>query len=303
MIWRIGNSIINSGISLILVILIAHGCTSETEEEIQSPPSVVTYDESGEYTFFHDGISREFILYKPPSLKENAPLLFFLHGYQGIASQYRSWLNLDRLADQYGFAICYPQGAVDFSDTPHWNADLNISNVDDVGFLVNLAQRLVEDNDFDPTKVYTSGLSNGGFMSYTLICQAPKVFYGMASIIGTMSGATWRSCNPAVYRSILQISGVNDQLVPIDGSLTTAGGWGGAPHMDTIMGYWLDRFELSIIDTTFIEPNTEIRKSTDGQGLNLWYYKVQNLGHIYPTPQNEAGFDTGELLFEFFSSL
>lgn len=290
-------------VKLILFIsgLLLFSCNNEVAELNPTTPTAVTFDRTGTYSLFHDGLTREFIFYKPEDLEPEAPLIFFLHGYQGKASDYQQWLGLDLFADKYRFAVCYPQGSEDFSGTPHWNADLRISNVDDVGYLVKLAERLVDDNGFLPDQVFTSGLSNGGFMSYTLICKASETFHAMASIIGTMSGETWLNCDSEIPRPILQLSGVADDVVPIDGSMTTSGGWGGAPHMDVIMQYWFEELNCKQTDTSYIGPNTQVLKSTNGKGLDLWYYKIEGMGHNYPVEENEAGFNGGELLSEFFA--
>ena len=58
-----------------------------------------------------DGIERTYKLYLPANIKPNAPLIFVLHGYGG--SNNLDFLGANKLADEHGFAVCYPLGAKD----------------------------------------------------------------------------------------------------------------------------------------------------------------------------------------------
>ena len=294
----------NSTKFLITVLFGLLSCNSAEDPNTPTEPlqpTVVTANRSGNYTLFQDGVGRPYILHVPNGVNENSSLVFFLHGYQGDARAYQSFLGLDAVADEHNFIVCYPQGSNDFQGTPHWNAGLRISNVDDVGFLVALANKIVADNNLDPSRVFTSGLSNGGFMSYTLMCEAPETFRAMASIIGTMSGDTYNTCPYDRPKPILQLSGLDDKIVPIDGSMTTSGGWGGAPHMDDIINKWCEVNACNVSFTEEIGLDTDvIRYSTEDGLSNIWYYKISNFGHEWPTEINSARLNGAELIWEFF---
>ena len=128
-----------------------------------------------------------------------------------------------------GFAVCYPQGEEDLEGIPHWNARLSISKTDDIGFLSALASHLQAQHSLNASKTFVCGISNGGFMSYTLVAERPDVFKAAASVIGTMSGHTWEHRNSIRPVPILQVSGLDDEVIPYNGSMSKAGGWGGAP--------------------------------------------------------------------------
>ena len=64
-------------------------------------------------TFEHGGLTRDYQLYKPANLPANAPLLFVLHSYSGSASLIRNYSAMNALANENGFAVCYPQGLID----------------------------------------------------------------------------------------------------------------------------------------------------------------------------------------------
>ena len=120
-------------------------------------------------TFNYNGQERQYLIHVPNSLPVNAPLVFMLHGYTGNAPRLRESIDLDGIANSQNFVVCYPQGLLDNDNYPHWNARLSISNVDDIGFLSALAQHLQIQYNLDTSRTYTSGFSNGGFMSYTCL--------------------------------------------------------------------------------------------------------------------------------------
>ena len=260
-------------------------------------------------TFDHDGVTRQYILYLPDNLPENAPLVFVLHGHGMNAVNMMNYVDMNTIADENGFAVCYPKGSLDYEGNTHWNARLNISTIDDIGFLTELAKYLQSEHDLSDEKTFSCGFSNGGFMSYTLACEVPDVFTAVASVAGTMSGYTWDNRNISEPISILHIHGVDDYLVPIDGSIKEEGGWGGAPHVDIIIDYWINLNNCTTTETEFLPPNTNAYYYLDGiNGNQVWYYKIDNYGHEWPGGRSlkkpgynpDVGIDASEVIWEFF---
>ena len=252
-------------------------------------------------TFNHDEIERKYLLYVPKNLPSNAPLVFMLHGYRGDARDYMGELGMNAIADKHHFAICYPQGEDDREGIPHWNARLKISEVDDIGFLTNLAFHLQKQHRFSPTNTYTCGVSNGGFMSYTLIAEKPEVFRAAASVIGTMSGYTWRHRQLIRPVPILQISGLDDEVVPYDGTMASDGGWGGAPNQSSIIEFLTTLNKTKSNQTIHVSNQTTAHIYHDGvHGNEIWHYKIKNFGHRIPG-NRELGCSVGSLIWKFFA--
>lgn len=293
--WMSNKTKVNVKLSLliagILFLLINNSCEKNDDlTEIQN------------LSFNHNGVEREYIFYRPNNLPANAPLVFVLHGFTMTAQFMLDYTDINDLAGDNGFAVCYPQGTLSDGGVTHWNANLTISNADDVGFLKELAIYLQAEYNLNPQRTFSCGFSNGGFMSYTLACEAPNVFRAIASVAGTMSRNTWNNCNPSEPIPVLQISGVNDELVPIDGSMSSVGGWGGAPPMDTIIYYWANLNSCTTIDTVFIPSSTTAFYHRNGINDNeVWYYKIDNWGHEWPASGNESGTNASEVIWEFFS--
>ncbi len=73
-----------------------------------------------------------------------------------------------------------------------------------------MAQELQTQYNLDPEGTFTSGVSNGGRMSYHLVYERLDVFKAAGSILGRMDNNIWKNRNEVAAVSILQISGKID---------------------------------------------------------------------------------------------
>lgn len=258
-----------------------------------------------------DGIERDYILYLPASLTTDAPLVFNLHGYGSNGGEQMLYSGMNSVADEHGFAVCYPRGTNDNQGFPHWNAGLNISTTDDVGFLTALAEYLQNEYILDSERTFSCGMSNGGFMSYHLACQAPETFKAIASVTGTMSSGTFDNCSPSVPVPVLEIHGTADPVVPYNGTVDVPG-WGDFIGTEIVIDYWAnlngcsEYDEVNLPDTDPNDGSTVVsRKYTDcTTGNRVWLYTVIGGGHDWPGAvfgTANQDFEASELIWEFFS--
>ena len=255
-------------------------------------------------SFQHDGLTRRYRLYKPDSLPGNAPLVFVLHGLlQGALDGIPFGFN--QIADTAGFAVCYPQGATSNNGTPHWNAGLNESftTVDDIGYLSELATFLQQEHDLDSNRTFCCGFSNGGYMCYTLACEASDVFKAIASVSGYMSGYTWGNCVPHDPIPVLHIIGLDDEPALLEGSSEPGTiGWGGAPALDVIIKFWADLNKCTTADTVALTDRTTAYYFRDGiEGNEVWCYKISNHAHQWPMSGDPSGIHAAEEIWGFFN--
>jgi len=177
-----------------------------------------------------DGRDRTAHLYVPASLSENqrVPLLVALHGGTGWGKQFEFTSGYDRLADQHGFLVVYPDGigAGPNADALRtWNGGVCCGRaaregVDDVAFLRQLVETVSNDSRVDPDRVFATGHSNGMIMSYRLVCEAADVFVAAAGQAGTLGVD---DCRPSRPVSLRHIHGSADTNLPIDGGVGTTG--------------------------------------------------------------------------------
>jgi polyhydroxybutyrate depolymerase len=117
-------------------------------------------------SFLVDGVYRNYILHIPTgySSATQHPLVLNLHGYTSNASQEQLYTQMDVTADANNFLVVYPNGISNY-----WNSFGAGAN--DVKFLDSLIERIKQSYNIDTKCIYSCGMSNGGFMSYTLACQ------------------------------------------------------------------------------------------------------------------------------------
>ncbi|MAC86368.1 MAG: hypothetical protein CMC94_05420 [Flavobacteriales bacterium] len=92
------------------------------------------------------------------------------------------------IADTANFIIVHPQGLLNSLGETHWS--LGQSSVDDIGFVNALYAHLVSNYNINLDQVYSTGMSNGGAMSYYLACNMSDKIAAIASVTGSMGPFT-----------------------------------------------------------------------------------------------------------------
>jgi poly(3-hydroxybutyrate) depolymerase len=84
--------------------------------------------------------------------------------------------------------------------------------------------------------------------------------------------------------------------------MLTAGGWGGAPEVDSIIHFRSELNECQTIDTAEISANTMAYYHRNGiDGNEVWYYKINNHSHQWPGENNDAsGIDANKVIWKIF---
>ena len=259
-----------------------------------------------------EDVERSYFLYTPDNLPEDAPLVFMLHGYYGTAASFSTYTGMNEIADNEGFAVCYPQGLEDFFGINHWNANLtSISDVNDILFLKELALSLQQEHGFSPGCTYSTGYSNGGYMSYTLACEAPEVFRAIGSVGGTMSGPDWVECSgEGSLVPVVHLHGTSDLTVSYYATAQNPGNsWNGSPGVEAVVQQWAD---WNNCDETFmntlpdLDPNdgstVDLIKHTGGDlGYQAWLYRVNGGGHDWFGSWGNMDINSSAVMWSFWS--
>ena len=175
-------------------------------------------------TITHNGIERSFLLYMPDGDIAGKPLIIMLHGSKGTGQYVReqSGYRFDVLADTEKFAVVYPDGY-----KKHWNDCRKAPNdaahkkdIDDVGFILALADLCAERWHTGAAGVYAAGFSNGAHMCYRLAIEAPERFAGIAVIAAGMPAPGWSKCSdPGKHIPIMIVNGTDDPINPYEGGM------------------------------------------------------------------------------------
>lgn len=240
-------------------------------------------------TLTHDGLERDYILYVPAnySPEKEVPLLFNFHGYTSNADEQMIYGDFRPIADTAGFIIVHPQGEnLLGNDTRHWNVGgwtLN-STIDDVDFTKTLLAKISAEYAIDSERIYSTGMSNGGYMSFLLACQLSDKIAAIASVTGSMTPQTYDACNPLHPTPILQIHGTTDGVVPYEGAAWTK-------PIDEVIAYWVDfNNASSTVSTQDFENNNVLDGSTverqtyevEESNVLVEHFKVTGGGHTWP---------------------
>ena len=251
-------------------------------------------------SIMHDSMQRDYIIHIPSSYNINTPipLVFCFHGYTSNASTIMTYTNFNYISDTAGFIVVYPQGTL-LQGTTHWNVGgwTTGSTVDDVGFSISLLDSISNEYNIDATRVYSTGMSNGGYMSFLLACQMSDKIAAIASITGSMTPQTYNSCNPQHPTPILQIHGTNDQVVPYLGDPT----W--TKSIDDVLQYWADYNNCNTTPTiTAIASAVEYIVYDGGDNsVTTEHFKIYGGDHDWPGVWGNMDIDASNEVWKFFS--
>jgi polyhydroxybutyrate depolymerase len=185
---------------------------------------VASADPDSVRTLNYDGLQRTYILHIPPNYDGSRPtaLVLSLHGGGGNAASQRRVSGFNRLADENGFIVVYPNGTGRLQDALlTWNGGTccgyaMTNNVDDVGFIRALVAELQNEFSLDPKRIYVTGISNGGIMAYRLACEASDLVAAIAPVAGTLNYAP---CQPTQPVSVIHFHGTEDTHLPYEGGV------------------------------------------------------------------------------------
>ena len=268
-----------------------------------------------EYGTIQDGgIQREYIYYHPGSAPPNCPLVFVCHGYTGSAEGIMNYSEFNQLADEYGFAVCYPQGIEDGGGNTFFNVGYDFQNnetVDDVAYLQNLNSYFQNAYSLDADKVFCTGMSNGGDLCYMLACQASETFRGVAPIAGMIMQDIMDDCNPTSEVSILEVHGTQDNVTYFDGDPNNIDGWGAYPSIPETITFFNNLFGLQLVSTENfpnINTNDGSTVSSEKYGSSnscteVWLYTVQGGGHDWPGAFGNMDIEASREAWLFFDQL
>ncbi len=182
---------------------------------------------TGELTSFnHDGTERSYRLHVPGvDYEKRIPLVLCLHG-GGSDAATMSKAGWSELADEEGFMVVYPEGL-----NGHWNDGRNVRKhaaqnavTDDVDFLMQMLDHLIETQPVDPSRVYAVGISNGGFMTQRLAVEHTERFAAVAIQIASLPDTYLEGplkFEPSAPLSVLFMNGTEDPFMPYEGGKLT----------------------------------------------------------------------------------
>ena len=214
-------------------------------------------------------------------------LLLNLHGYGSNYQEQENYGDFRPIADTANFLVVHPNGTIDGNGNHFWNTfGPRGTGVDDVAFLSTLIDTLARRYRLDLNRVYSTGMSNGGFMSYELACQLGNRIAAIASVTGSMTAGRLAGCTSGRPVPVLEIHGTADNTVPYTGGTVLQ-----FVAIPTLLNSWVQRNGCSPTPTVTPVPDTNpadgctAERSVWAGGRNgsvVEHFRIIGGGHTWP---------------------
>lgn len=142
--------------------------------------------------------SRAYKLYLPPQASqgnvEPMPLVVMLHGCTQSPDDFAAGTRMNRLADEHGFLVVYPEQPTGANPSRCWNWFRSQDQVRTGGepeIMAGIVRAVQAEHAVAPGRVYVAGLSAGAAMALVLGETHPEVF----SAVGVHSGLPYGSAS------------------------------------------------------------------------------------------------------------
>lgn len=229
--------------------------------------------------------TRRWMVYLPADYNQNIqyPLYINMHGFTSNGNQQMTYSNFNNIADEKGAIVVYPNGV-----DKRWNSGVTFgieTDIDDVAFLSMLIDRMILLYNADPNKVYSTGFSAGGFMSYRLACERANRIAAIAPVVGSVNNSIIETCTPARPFPIVAFNGTSD-------ALTSYGGIpGNFPSIKEVMTFWSEKNGCDMIPDSTDLPNinkgdlctvTKIEYKNCTDDVEQILFRINGGGHTWP---------------------
>jgi polyhydroxybutyrate depolymerase len=329
---------VTSLLLLLIFVVTLPGCidieTNGTPEPIgtsQVTDNVTTYLPPLEYDYsasiIHDDIERTFIVHIGRSYDASEPtaLVFVLHGGGSSAEVMPVFTGFNAIADRESFIVVYPNG---FEN--HWNDGrepkiyrTHIENIDDTAFISSLIDALAVELNIDMTKIFVTGISNGGMMSHRLACELSDRIAAIAPVASSIPVNMADIWDPSRAVSTLIINGTEDPLVPWEGGDIQLGemSLGNILSVSDTVEFWTTKNNCDV------QPEvTRLSERNLNDGTYVWIetysgcnnetevalFGINGGGHTWPGGYQYADehligktsqeFDASEIIWQFFKA-
>ena len=310
-------------VMLLLASSMISGCMSEppevdSEEDVLVEPNPDYELNITEHCIEYDDLERCWLLLVPPILNESvpAPLLVDMHGNGDDMYQQRWTSDFANISMEQGFVVAYPQG-----HNNAWNQgpslipcsdELRCSEEDDVGFILQMLDTIVQNHSIDQSRVYVTGWSNGCGMTQRLAVQASEVF----AASGCMAMYLFADV-PSDYKPIpfIEVHGILDEIVLYATTAPAAPVFGPEKGAIQNLETWADLngCQGSIPEVIVSEDDYDIRGYTDCENetqvmlVSLFFAAHNPYEHDDPVADpgrgwaNPTGVPSSTIVWEFVS--
>lgn len=270
-------------------------------------------------------LDRQYEFHRPGRIETTKalPVVIAFHGGGGNPQSMRKLSGLNSKADEAGFIVVYPYGTgrlenrfLTFNGGSCCGYAME-NQIDDVGFVRALLDDLAAVTRIDPRRVYATGLSNGGIISYRVAAELADRIAAIAPVGGPLM---LESIQPSRAVSVMHFHGTADESAPFKGGYGKGYmGKGGVTEFKSVeftLNQWIEANGCQ--KTPSIEPlpdkaddgMTCTRKTWSGgrDGSEVVLIEIENGGHTWPgmeppvamLGQSTKDISANDLMWEFF---
>ena len=158
-----------------------------------------------------NGTNRDMLVYAPKNIEKNRPLIIQMHGYNQDAAYQKNAAKWEPVADTGRFVVVFPNGQNKAWDTGG-DKDLN--------FIKAIINEMNTKYGIDKKRVYVSGFSMGGMMSYVVANKMSDQIAAIAPVSGGGAPSTAKRAMP-----IIHTHGTTDDVVNYNSTVNTLKNW------------------------------------------------------------------------------
>lgn len=269
-----------------------------------------------DHQLMHNNVNRDYSVHTPSGYDtgQSLPLVICLHGMSGNVPDMIAYSNFNTIADTGNFIVVYPQGLLATTSwgatATQWDAYYG-TNTKDLEFIDTLIDQMYYDYNIDLKKVYSTGHSNGGYMSYRLACELSERIAAIASVAGAMTYTQENNCTMSHSMPVLQIHGTADATVPFDGIAQFNS------SIPDLVNFWRSKDNCALdsvlvqmpdIDTSDQSTASYVHYTNCDSTSTVLFYTVENGGHSWPGSFDVSGlgvtnkdFNASSVIWNFFN--
>jgi polyhydroxybutyrate depolymerase len=250
--------------------------------------------EPGQHTFTLDagGAIHDVQVFVPTSVDGAAdpPLVLNWHGLGSNGGQQALFTGYEELAEAEGFVVVHPTGVPAAGDDRNsWElGQFDVPERDDVAFADALIDQMIEQYCVDESRVYSTGMSNGGLFTSFLVCELADRLAAASSVAGVTHHD---DCNPGRAVPFIAFHGTADAVVPFDGTRSDSSLEGGdtpSAFFDQVMPDEFAEFAANMgcepearVDAFSADVTAHSYLGCDDD-VPLIFYEIAEGGHTWP---------------------
>ena len=170
-----------------------------------------------------------YTVYRPANFSTSQKVPLLVYPVYGSVQQTSASENFDAEAARLGFVVVWAQILKSYNDVVHAAGSEDPSNPNpDMLYISSVIDEVTASENIDPNRVFLTGMSASGTLSYRAACVLANKITGIAPVEAVVENP---NCHPSRPISLFAINGTADPASPYTGGL-------GFPSVSTIMSNW-----------------------------------------------------------------